>query len=54
MNLDLPFAEDDAAALDAFVASIDRELDALFLDEVEAALRCPGADRDVPPDLAVA
>ncbi len=38
MNLALPFYELPDAELDAFLEGIDRELDALFLDEVHASL----------------
>ena len=53
MNLDLfPVADD--AALDEYIDAIETELDALFLDEVEGALRRVRAERDVKPDVAVA
>lgn len=38
MNLELPFDELPPSELDAYLAQIDRELDALFLDEVGANL----------------
>ncbi len=38
MNLDLPFAETDPAALDAYLEDIDRQLDALFVDAVRGEL----------------
>ncbi len=46
MNLELPLVEVDAAELDAHFARIDRELDVLFLDEVEATVE---RLRVVPP-----
>lgn len=54
MNLDLPFPDTDDEALDAYLAGIDRELDALFLDEVDGVLRRLSAERDVAPDNAAA
>jgi hypothetical protein len=54
VNLDLPFPEPDDAALDASLAAIDEELDALFLDEVDGALRRIAAERDVAADPAAA
>ena len=45
MNLELPFAEMPPSELDALLADIDRELDALFLDEVDAHLEAQGAER---------
>ena len=51
MNLDLPFEAPAPAELDAQLARIDRELDALFLDEVQAAL---AALRAEPPAEAAA
>jgi hypothetical protein len=36
VNLELPFAEVDPADLDEYLARIDRELDTLFLGEVDA------------------
>jgi hypothetical protein len=47
VNLDLPFAETDHAALDAGLARVDRELDALFLEEVAVTLLRLDAERDV-------
>ncbi len=50
MNLELPFDEVGPSELDEYLARIDRELDALFLDAVAGALerrRCleaPPAD----------
>jgi len=54
VNLVLPFDELAPSELDEYLARIDRELDALFLDEVDgivARLRAerPGADA---PDAA--
>ncbi len=34
MNLELPFPDPPTPELDEYLARIDRELDALFLDEV--------------------
>ena len=47
MNLDLPFAEVDAAALDEGFAGVDRELDALFLEEVAVTLIRLDAERGI-------
>jgi hypothetical protein len=44
VNLELPFAQDDAA-FDAYLAEIDRALDALFLDEVGSELERLQAER---------
>lgn len=51
MNLELPLVETDCSPLDEHLAAIDRELDALFLDELEGVLQ---RLRPVPaaPDLA--
>ena len=38
MNLELPFEEVPASELDEYLARIDRELDALFLDEALQSL----------------
>ncbi len=38
MNLELPFYELPDAELDAYLAKIDQELDALFLDDVKDTL----------------
>ena len=54
MNLDLPLPVADDTALDDYLAGIDRELDALFLDEVDGVLRRLTAERDVAPDTAAA
>ncbi len=54
MNLALPFTEADVSALDEFLAAVDEELDALFLDEVDGQLRRVRAERDVAPDTAAA
>ena len=53
MNLELPFYELPDAELDAFLARIDGELDALFLDDVQGTLE---AIREVPasPEVAAA
>ena len=54
MNLELPFPDADASALDEYLAAIDEELDALFLDEVDGVLRRIRAEKDAKPDVAVA
>jgi hypothetical protein len=38
VNLELPFYELPDAELDAYLDRIDRELDALFMDEVQGTL----------------
>jgi hypothetical protein len=46
VNLELPFYELPDAELDAYLARIDEQLDALFLDDVQGALEAepsPGA-----------
>ena len=52
MNLELPFYELPDSELDAFLARIDGELDALFLDDVQETIE---AIRAIPasPDAAV-
>lgn len=45
MNLELPFAEHDDAALDEFLSEIDRALDALFMEEVGGELERLSAER---------
>ncbi len=45
MNLDLPFDQLPPSELDDYLARIDRELDALFLDEVESTLALLRAER---------
>ena len=55
MNLVLPFDELAPSELDAYLARIDRELDALFLDEVDAIVEQLRADRPAaaaPPAAA--
>ncbi len=52
MNLELPLAEPESSALDEYLADIDRELDALFLDEIDGVLQRIWADRDAKPDVA--
>lgn len=54
MNLELPFPDAEPSALDDYVAAIDEELDAAFLDEVDGVLRRLRAERDVKPGAAVA
>lgn len=55
MNLELPFDEVGPSELDEYLARIDRELDALFLDAVSGALerRC-GEPPPADPVAAVA
>jgi hypothetical protein len=38
VNLELPFEQAEPDELDAYLARIDQQLDALFLDEVAASL----------------
>ena len=54
MKLDLPFRDAEASPLDEYLAGIDEELDALFLDEVDGVLRRISAEREVAPDTQVA
>ncbi len=54
MNLELPFPDADSSELDDYLAAIDEELDALFLDEVDGVLRRIRAEKDVKPDVAAA
>lgn len=54
MNLDLPFADPDPSELDEYLAAIDRELDTLFLDEVDGVMQRLRLDRDSAQDPAVA
>lgn len=53
MNLELPFVEVDAKDLDEHLARIDRDLDALFLDDVAGTLERLREDR-ASSDSAVA
>jgi hypothetical protein len=52
VNLELPFYELPDAELDAFLERIDRELDALFLDDVQGSIEAIRADP--APDVAAA
>ncbi len=52
MNLELPFSEPATPELDEHLARIDRELDALFLDDVEGTIERLRAEH-APPDAAV-
>lgn len=45
MNLELPFVAVDASELDEYLARIDRDLDALFLDDVAGTLERLREDR---------
>jgi hypothetical protein len=54
VTLELPFPEAEASPLDEYLAAIDEELDAAFLDEVDGVLRRIRAERDVKPDVAAA
>jgi hypothetical protein len=51
VNLELPFHEVTDAELDTYLDRIDRELDALFLDEVQGRLEALRAEP--VPDAAV-
>ncbi len=52
MNLELPVPDVEESALDDYLAAIDEELDALFLEEVDGVLRRVRAEKDVKPDAA--
>jgi hypothetical protein len=54
VNLELPFDETDPAALDARIAEIDRELDALFIQAVEREQEKLRREREAKPDDAAA
>jgi hypothetical protein len=54
VNLELPFADADASSLDDCFAAIDRELDALFLGEVDGALQRIREEQDDDADPAAA
>ena len=55
MNLELPFVTDnEPSPLDEYLAEIDRELDALFLDEVDGVLEQLRAERSDAADGAAA
>jgi len=54
VNLELPLAEPEPSPLDEYLAAIDRELDALFLDEVDGVMRRIRFERDAKPDDAAA
>jgi hypothetical protein len=46
VSLELPFVADpEPSALDEYLAAIDRELDALFLDEVDGVVQRLLAER---------
>jgi hypothetical protein len=46
MNLEFPFVTDsEPSALDEYLARIDRELDGLFLDEVDGVVQQLRAER---------
>ena len=53
MNLELPFDELPDADLDALLERIDRELDALFLDDVQETIEAIRATPASPADAAV-
>jgi hypothetical protein len=53
VNLELPFDDLGSDELDEYLARIDRELDALFLDAVAGTLERLGVDAP-PPDPAAA
>ncbi len=53
MNLELPFSgADDSSQLDELLARIDRELDALFLDEVTDTVERLRVERPPAADAA--
>ena len=54
MNLELPFADPEASPIDDCFAAIDENLDALFLDEVDGALRRIREEREGEADPAAA
>jgi len=54
VNLDLPFVEPECSVLDEYLSAIDRELDALFLDEVDGVVKQLRFDREAVADPAVA
>jgi hypothetical protein len=54
VNLELPFPEPEDSLLDEHLAAIDRELDVLFLAEVDGALRRIRAEREAAPGTAAA
>lgn len=45
MNLELPFMQADTSELDEYLARVDRDLDALFLDDVAGTLEQLRDDR---------
>lgn len=49
MNLDLPFVEPERSPLDEYLAAMDRELDALFLEEVNGVLTQVRTERAATP-----
>ncbi len=49
IELELPFAVDDADDLDTLVAEIDRAVDASFLSDVAEALRLAREAGTAPP-----
>ncbi len=54
MNLELPFPAADASEVEDALAAIADELDAIFLDEMDGALRRIRAEEGVKPDVAAA
>lgn len=54
MSLDLPYDELEPAVLDACLAEIDRELDALFMDAVGGELERLRLEREAAQDDAAA
>ncbi len=54
MNLELPFSDVSDTELDAYLARIDEELDALFLDEVKGSLEALLAEPAPKPPAASA
>jgi hypothetical protein len=52
VNLELPFDVSPELDLDTFIAKMDQELEALFLDEVAASLQRPAAEPPAAVDAA--
>jgi hypothetical protein len=54
VNLELPFSDVCDTELDAYLARIDEQLDALFLDEVKGTLEALLAEPAPTPPAATA
>lgn len=52
MNLELPFDPIAPSELDELLAAIDRELDALFLDDVQQTVEALRSERDAGAEAA--